>query len=243
VVPMPRRDSGMPVTPMTPFAVAKIVPAVSKNVQAYEQLKQALLYATFRAGDVLSLRGLADLLGTSTMPVREAVTRLVAERALEALPNRGVHVPVLTPYQARDIFRMRITLEPMAAELAASVITDAELEQLELYQRQFVDALQRQQVQEAVRANIQFHLSLSRASRSETIIAFIETLYLRVAPSLYTVVEKLPSPTSAFVEAHHNPILAALRSRDGPRTRAAIEVDMGPWTIGSDAVGCLDAHG
>jgi DNA-binding GntR family transcriptional regulator len=214
---------------MKRFTVAKISAAVPKNAQAYEQLKQALLYATFRAGEVLSIRTLAGMLGTSTMPVREAVTRLIAERALEPLPNRGVRVPILTPSQARDIFRVRFLLEGLAAELAASNITANEIKELEGYERDLERALKRDQVPIVVRANIQFHLSLYRASRSETVVALIEALYLRYAPSLYRVLESLPGPVAdrtVFVHAHHSEILNALHSRNSVAARKALEADL-----------------
>ena len=64
------------------------------------------------------------------MPVREALQRLVAERGLVILPNRSVQVPVLTKESFDDLTRVRLELEGFAAELAASRISEAEMDEL-----------------------------------------------------------------------------------------------------------------
>jgi DNA-binding GntR family transcriptional regulator len=195
----------------------------------YEQLKQALLYAEFRPGQVLSIRTLAAMMGTSTMPVREAITRLVTERALEALPNRGVRVPELSLQQIRDQHRVRRALEPLAAELAAPQITDDKIAELDRYERDIEAALKAGQLTLAVRANIAFHLTLYRAARSDTLLELIEALYLRYAPMLYRVLEALPGGVlgqTVFVRDHHSAVMDALRARDPRGARRALERDL-----------------
>ncbi len=68
-----------------------------------------------------------------------------------------------------------------------------------------------------------------RASRSETLVALIEMLYLRYAPTLYIVMELIPGATAAktlFVHQHHIAILNALNAHDAPAARAALEEDL-----------------
>src|SRR5438270_5319746 len=116
--------------------LSRIHGAVSKGAQAYEQIKQAILHAQFRPGEVLSIRTLAASFGISTMPVREAVTRLITEKGLELLPNRGLRVPNLSDEEARDVLRARFVLEGLAVELAAARITSAEIAALEECERE-----------------------------------------------------------------------------------------------------------
>ncbi|MEQ8230344.1 MAG: GntR family transcriptional regulator, partial [Gammaproteobacteria bacterium] len=92
---------------------------VTLNELAYAGLKQALLSGRLEPGNVITLRRLADELGTSMMPVREAVSRLAAEHALEVLPNRGIVVPDLDRRDAEDIWELRIRLEGEACARAA----------------------------------------------------------------------------------------------------------------------------
>ena len=68
----------------------------------YEQLRELLLYGRVMPGEQLSLRTIAEALGVSVMPVREAVHRLVAEQALDLSSNRALRVPVMTVSQFRE---------------------------------------------------------------------------------------------------------------------------------------------
>jgi len=201
----------------------------SKGIQAYEQIKQAILHAQFLPGEVLSIRELAASFGISTMPVREAVTRLITEKALELLPNRGLRVPILTDGEARDVLRARFLLEGLAVELAAARITTAEIAALQRCEREAEDALKRDQTHQGVKAALQFHLMLYRASGSQTLVGLIEALYLRYAPKVYTNVLLLPAghgTRARFVHDHHSLIIAALRKRDKKAARRALEKDM-----------------
>lgn len=214
---------------MSPQPIAKIPAALSKSTQVYEQLKHALLYGRFPAGEVLSIRGLGGLFGTSTMPVRGAIARLTAEGALKTLPNRGVRVPVLSQEQLDDLYRARVALEGMAVELASQNVTARELRDLESYEALMERALERNRLSDAVRANLEFHFLLYRASRSETLITLIEALYLRYAPSLYTVIETLPgggAQRSMLAHAQHSAIIEALKRRDSSGARTALESDL-----------------
>ena len=67
-------------------------------------------------GQRFTLRGLAAAIGTSAMPVREAVTRLAAEQALEVLPNRAIRVPLMTRERFLELRTIRLQLECLAIE-------------------------------------------------------------------------------------------------------------------------------
>src|SRR4029079_15188528 len=94
--------------------------------RAYAKLADLLISGRLAPGEKLSLRAAADVLGVSIMPVREAVSRLVADRALEVAPNRAVRVPLMTTAQFRDLTRVRITIEGHAAAEAARNRTETE---------------------------------------------------------------------------------------------------------------------
>ena len=71
--------------------------------RVYAELRRSLMHGMFDAGAVLRIQDVAAKLDTSTMPVREALGRLVSEQALEALPNRSVRVPVITRERLDDL--------------------------------------------------------------------------------------------------------------------------------------------
>ena len=96
---------------------AQLTPVGRETVQdrVYSELRRALIGGLFEPNQVLTIRGLADALVTSTMPVREALGRLITEKALEALPNRSVRVPPITLDRIDDLLRARSLIEGVTA--------------------------------------------------------------------------------------------------------------------------------
>src|SRR5437763_3595907 len=100
------------------------------RVRVYRALARGLMAGMFKPGEAVTLRTLAHHLGTSAMPVREAVSRLIAERALVLLPNRSVIVPRMPRARFVELSRARKMLEGMAGEGAAAATTPALLRTL-----------------------------------------------------------------------------------------------------------------
>src|SRR5262249_34295655 len=75
---------------------------------AYAKLRQAIMVGKLEPGRQFSIRGLAEALGTSHIPVREALMRLAAERAITVLPNGSVAVPAMSRERFEDIRRTRL---------------------------------------------------------------------------------------------------------------------------------------
>ena len=207
----------------------KIQASVPKQTQVYDVLKQALIEAQFEPGRLISIRALAASFGTSTMPVREAVTRLITERALEALPNRGLRVPILSQAEALDILRVRAVLEGAAAGLAAKAITATEIRELERHELELELAVKKRRFSQAVQFNLKFHLGVCRASRSETLVLLIEALYLRAAPRVHRNIRLIPGDAAdqtEYIRAAHAAILDALRRADPKDAQKAMEADI-----------------
>ena len=89
------------------------------QTQVYQRLREGLFDGAFSPGQSLTIRNLAAGLGTSPMPVREALQRLVAERALVQLPNRTFQVTPFTTEMFRELTRVRMSVEGLAAGEAA----------------------------------------------------------------------------------------------------------------------------
>src|SRR3546814_7922359 len=83
--------------------------AETRGSEAYEALKQALISGHFMPGQKLTLRMLAEALGMSVTPVREAIHRLTAERALEGAANRSVRIPPMTRGKILELRDIRLT--------------------------------------------------------------------------------------------------------------------------------------
>src|SRR5262245_43714079 len=103
-----------------------IEPAASgltTHESVYRTLRERILIGGFAPGMAVTLRGLADTLGVSVMPVRDAVRRLIAERALTMLDNRRVRVPEMTRAKFNQVVFARQMLEPELAARALPAMT------------------------------------------------------------------------------------------------------------------------
>jgi DNA-binding GntR family transcriptional regulator len=80
------------------------------NDRVYREMRTMIMSGGFEPGSELTLRALAQALQVSLMPVRDAISRLVVERALEMLPNRTVIVPEITADRFLEIRRVRLLL-------------------------------------------------------------------------------------------------------------------------------------
>ena len=94
------------------------------------ELRRLILDGTLAPGERLVEDRLAELLGVSRNPVREAIRALEAEGFIDAPARRGAFVATLTDRQAADLFAVRLALEPLGARLAAENVTPAAVEQM-----------------------------------------------------------------------------------------------------------------
>ncbi|NVM90219.1 DNA-binding GntR family transcriptional regulator [Variovorax sp. SG517] len=103
----------------------------SLSASAYDYLLARLRSGLLGASDKLVEADIANQLGVSRVPVRQALLQLVAEGYLVSTP-RGYKVPTLTPQDVEDVFELRLLLEPRAAALAARDITAEQLQRVDL---------------------------------------------------------------------------------------------------------------
>jgi DNA-binding GntR family transcriptional regulator len=100
---------------------------ISATDHVLDELRAAILDGRLAAGATLRQEDLAERLGVSRMPVREAIRRLHAEGLVEVLPSRRVRVAALSRTEIEDIYDMRAVLEPLAVRLAVPRLTRAQL--------------------------------------------------------------------------------------------------------------------
>ena len=197
--------------------------------RVYVELRQALMRGHFPPGEVLIVRALSDQFGTSHMPVRDALSRLVAEQALEVLPSRSVAVPMLSRERCADVQETRELLEGRAGALAAARISEEDIAGLRALDHDMRAAISRRDVEEFVAANWQFHFTLYALSERPVMPRMIESLWLQIGPSLRGCIDEVaraPEIDSELTVDHHGEMLAALARRDGEGVRRAVAADL-----------------
>ncbi len=190
----------------------------------YREIRRNLIAGQFQPGEAVTLRGLAGKLGTSAMPVREALRRLVAERALDLGPNRTARVPIVTSAKYAEICEVRIALEGLAAEKAALLIADGELDRIDGLCAEVTAAAERHDAPTYFAKNQEMHFSVYRAARSPLLLDMIEGIWLRVGPTLNYLFHDIRFAGRAA--ATNAPIVDALRSRKGSAAREAVAHDI-----------------
>lgn len=100
---------------------------LSKSDLAYAELRGRILFGTLPAGSRLAQYDLAESLNMSITPLREAIRRLSSEGLVTVETHRDVRVSTMTSDEARQLFEVRLSLDPTAAELAALRRTDEDI--------------------------------------------------------------------------------------------------------------------
>jgi DNA-binding GntR family transcriptional regulator len=180
--------------------------------EVLQRLRHALMVGMLIPGQVISIRKLAALFGTSAMPVRDALSQLVAANALEEMPNRSLCVPILSRDRIRDLFEARAALETLAASRActrdgkrlADIMTPINDEIVETIdtKRDFYHALE---------LNNAFHFALYAGAGSNVLMPLIESLWLQCGPTLFAT---LATPNVFVSRSQHQRIIDGLREGD-----------------------------
>lgn len=209
--------------------------AVSAHERVYQSLRQRILTGGFLPGKAVTLRGIATQLGVSPMPVREAVRRLIAERALELQDNRRVTVPAMTGPKFEQILFARRTLEPELAVRALPHIDEAALATIEALDDGIDRAMASGDIEGYMRGNHDFHFTIYRLAGADMLLGLTESVWLQFAPFMRLVYGRYG--TSKLIDQH---VLAreAIRKGDAAGLAKAISEDImqGMRFIGEDAL-------
>ncbi|BCH12336.1 GntR family transcriptional regulator (plasmid) [Mesorhizobium sp. 131-3-5] len=191
---------------------------------AYEVMKERLVRGAFEPGHKLTVRAVADALGVSSTPARDALTRLTAEGALVYSGPKTVIVPYLTMEALEEVTAMRLALEGMAAEHGATKAPASLADTLENMQMDINMALERRRYAEVLWTNKEFHFNVYRFCGMPHLLSTIETLWLRIGPSFHDLYPEFA--IQKFGVYNHQMVLESLRDGDGEAVRAAFENDI-----------------
>ena len=169
-----------------------------------------MLLGRYPLGSRLDQNALAQELGVSTIPVREALRRLEAEGLVSISPRRGAFVATLSPNELREIYQIREVLDELAIKNAVPRLSDDALHRLGRVVEALDEATQAGDVDALLRLNRQFHGTIYAAAAMPRLLALISNLADR-----YAVYNRVYVPRHAEQSRReHLEIYAACRSRD-----------------------------
>jgi DNA-binding GntR family transcriptional regulator len=191
---------------------------------AYDSLKDRLVTGGFAPGDKLTVRAVAGALGVSTTPARDAINRLIADGNLVNAGLKTVIVPVLEPKVLDEITAIRFTLEGLAAETGTPHASKADVERLEKFQIKINAGLDASKYGDALKYNRDFHFLIYGLSGMPRLVAMIESLWLRIGPSLNCLYPDFAISRRGV--SNHIKAIKGLRTKDAAAVRGAIESDI-----------------
>jgi DNA-binding GntR family transcriptional regulator len=194
--------------------------------RVYLALREKLMRGAFAPGQKLKLAELAKAFGVSAMPVREALNRLTAERALESLPNRTVRVPALSREALQELKEARFAIEGLAVSRAAANITPETLRTLRDLIRAQHETDAEHAAEGSAEQNRAFHFTIYRQTNATVLLPIIESLWLQFGPYLRAASDAFDGREGRGIN-FHSEIVEALARRDGTAARAALEADIG----------------
>ncbi len=215
----------------TPSAIAQIgrLERVTLGERVHAELQELLMSGELAPGQKMSLRSVAETLGVSMMPVREAVARLVSDQSLEVLPNRAVRVPLMTRSRFQELTAVRLAVEGFSAEEAARRRTVQDVAEIKRAEEAFLAEARspNPRADLAVRANKELHFAIYRATNMPTLVGIIGGLWLKIGPVLNFDLKVSPERlrTGGAAE-HHRKLVAAIEAGDGAAARNALVNDI-----------------
>lgn len=158
---------------------------VSAQQAAHEQLRRMILAGGFEAGHPLRQEDLAQRLGLSRVPIREALNRLATEGLVELKPRRGFYVVALDGADIEDIFDMRALLEARAGKLATELRTASDAAAVDELVVKLDEAVERQvEFSRYAALNLRFHERLFQSCGRKHLQLQISQLRNAVGPAI-----------------------------------------------------------
>jgi DNA-binding GntR family transcriptional regulator len=170
-------------------------------------LREAILKGDFKPGERLKQSDLADAMGVSRMPIREAFQKLEAEGLIKLEPHKGAVVKSIQVGDIEEIYALRSELEKMAVYQSVENLTDEDLKQLTALVEQMESS---EDVDDFIRCNIEFHRLLIKRCSWSRLNSFISTLWNGL-PQQTPHILKGQKDTS---NVEHRSILNAVLNRD-----------------------------
>ncbi|XDZ50076.1 GntR family transcriptional regulator [Neisseriaceae bacterium CLB008] len=194
----------------------------NKGDYVYNQLANNLIMGELLPNERLKIRELAQAMGTSVTPVRDAVLRMVQEGAFVLHSPRDIRVIDLTLAEYLEIRSIRLELEGMAAGKAALMASDQDIAILEGILEENEQALMNTQGQTCIILNQKFHFEMCRIAQMPILMDVLRQLWIKIGP----LIAQVYLLGGREMIDHHYPILQAIKNKDPQAARISIQTDI-----------------
>ncbi len=178
----------------------------------FNTLREAILKGELKPGERLMELQLAEKLGVSRTPIREAIRMLEQEGLAVTIPRRGAEVAKMTEKDMQDVLQVREALDELAASIACELITEEEMEQLEQAAEEFETATNTKDIKRIADTDMTFHDIIYHATRNPKLVNILNNL--REQMYRYRVEYLKDEQNYPVLLKEHGEILAGFRERN-----------------------------
>lgn len=186
----------------------------------FQTLRQAILKGDLKPGERLMEISLANRLGVSRTPIREAIRKLELEGLVVMVPRKGAQVAQITRQELRDVLEVRKSLEELAIKKACERITGEELKELESVSQKFGKALKAGDLMAMAEADVQFHEIIYNATHNRRLVQLLHNLREQMYRFRMEYLKDEKGRENLCRE--HNEICMALREKDAEKAHRYI---------------------
>ncbi len=178
----------------------------------FNTLRRAILKGELKPGERLMEIALADKLGVSRTPIREAIRKLELEGLVVMAPRKGAKVASITERDLNDVLEVRKGMEVLAISLACERITKEEMEHLEKIEAHFQTLIESDNLTELAEVDVEFHDTIYQATNNKRLVQLLNNL--REQMYRYRMEYLKDIAVRRILAEEHKSICEALRARD-----------------------------
>jgi DNA-binding GntR family transcriptional regulator len=178
----------------------------------FDTLREAIITGELKPGERLMEVKLAEKMGVSRTPVREAIRMLELEGLVDMLPRKGAHVAELSVKDIMDVLEVRAAMDSLATRLAAERISDEEIKELKQIQVQFISYTEKENLQGIIKKDVEFHELIYHASRNDRLLQISNNLREQIQRFRVIYLKDYSSPGNLIKE--HEDICNAISVRN-----------------------------
>lgn len=179
----------------------------------FNTLREAILKGDFTPGERLMEKQLAEKMGVSRTPIREAIRKLELEGLVVMVPRKGAEVASITSKDISDVLEIRATLEALAVKLACKKMSSSELDALQQINRNFKNAAIEKNVDILIEKDVEFHDVIFRSADNAKLMHIINNLREQIYRFRVEYIYKMDDYSELVKE--HDEIVKAMINREG----------------------------
>lgn len=203
-------------------------------VRVYDLIKENILSCVYEPGELLSEKEIVEAFNTSRTPVREALNTLSGEGLLDILPKKGIQVSSLSPKKLREVYDLRLTLEPLSIKYALPYLKPEDIDHFNEIDRVLRNSVRKEDVSTIFKAGMEYHLYLAKMSRNETLYTHLTMLrqesFRGLTYYLSSYIQRVPPDEKhdilQLVGGGHAAITKALEEKDLTTAMEAMKADL-----------------